>query len=105
MQPVTHIAPVPVDRERLALNDAGNDQWNQFFLELVRAVVVRAVADRGREPVGVVIGPHQVVGGCLAGGVGGIGRIGRGFGERRVIRAQRAVHLIGRYVVEPVPWH
>ena len=44
-------------------------------------------------------GPHQVVAGRLAGGVGAAGGVGRGLREAS-LRAERPEHLIGADVME-----
>jgi len=43
----------------------------------------------------------EQVGRRLARGIGGISRVGRIFGERRVVRAETSVDFVGRDVVEP----
>ena len=47
-----------------------------------------------------MIRPHQMVRRRLARRVGRVGRVRRGLAKRRVVRAERAVHLVGRDVVE-----
>ena len=76
-----------------------DDDRDEFFRELVGAVVVGAIGGDHRQAVGVVIGAHQQVAGGLAGGVGRIGRVGRGFGKIAG-RAQAAIDFIGGNMME-----
>ena len=69
---------------------------------MVGTVVVGAVAGGGVQAVGVVIGPHQVVRGSLAGRVGRVGGVGGGFLEGRVLRPKRTVDLVRGHVVKTV---
>jgi len=48
----------------------------------------------------MVIGAHQMVACCLGRGIRAVGCVGRRFGERRVVRPQRAVNLVSGYVQE-----
>ena len=55
MQPVAHIFPVAVDRERLTPQSPRDKVRNQLFRILIRPVVVRAARDQGRKTVCLVI--------------------------------------------------
>ena len=66
---------------------------------LFGAVVVGAVGRGHVHAVGVVIGAHDEIRTRLARGIGGVGRIGRGFGKESGF-TQGAVHLIRGNVVE-----
>ena len=94
------VGAVAVDRQRPAFERVERDQRDQLLRELPGAVVVGGVADHGRQPVGVVPGAHQVVGGGLAGGIGAARIVGRRLGERRIAGTERAEHLVGGDVVE-----
>ena len=98
-QPVAHLFTVAIDRQRLAGQGLGDHQRDEFFREVVRAVVVGTVGGQHRQPVGVVEGADQVVGGGLGGRVRGIGRVRRGLGEQPGF-AQAAVDLVGGHVQE-----
>ncbi len=104
VQPIAHVLTVAVDRQRLAVEQVDQAQRDQLFRKLVWAVIVGAVADRGGQAIGVVIGAHQMVGGGLAGGIGRVGGIGGGFAKRRIVRSQGAVYLVGGHVMETVRW-
>ena len=100
VEPVAHVHAVAVDRNRLAGQHALDHHRDQLLRELVRAVVVRAIGDDRGQAVGVMIGAHQHVARGLAGGVGRVRRVGRGFGEIAG-RAEAAIDLVGGDVVEP----
>jgi hypothetical protein len=100
VEPVADLLAVAVHGQRLAGQGVGDHQRDELLGEVVRAVVVGAVAGGDRQAVGVVPGAHEVVGGGLAGGVRAVGLVGLGFGEGRVVGAQRAVHLVGAHMVE-----
>ena len=89
---------VAIDRQRLARQGVDDHQRDQLFGKVVRAVVVGAVGGEHRQAVGVVVGAHQVVAGGLAGRVGAVGLVAVGFGEGRVVLAQRAIDLVGGHM-------
>jgi len=60
-QPVTYVLSLAVNREWLLVADVVDEERNQFFGELIGAVVVRAVGDDSRHSVGVVEGTYEVV--------------------------------------------
>ena len=60
-EPVAHILAVTVDRQFLPLEGVVDDQRNEFFREVVGAVVVGAVGNQGRQVIGVVVGADQMV--------------------------------------------
>ena len=121
-EPVAHVLTLAVDGEGFALTDVVDEEGYQFLRELVGTVVVGAVGDERRHAVGVVVGAHEVVARCLRCRIGGVGivfgrlkeelravghvilarglcgeRSGRALGMRQF---ERAVDLVGRYVVE-----
>ena len=123
IQPVANVLALAVHRQGLAVADIVDEQGYQFLRELVGAVVVRAVRNYGRHPVGVVEGPYER--GSLRRAVGTVGAVSRGLTEELVpvhlvgadVRVNTlgmgqlkgTVHLVGRDVVEelalplPVP--
>ncbi len=99
VQPVADIRAVAVDGQRFAVECVQDHQRDQFFGELKRSVVVRAVGDERLQIVGVMIRAHEVIGRRLARGVGRVRRVRRVFAEESG-RSQRAVHLVGGHVQE-----
>ena len=100
MQPVAHVAPIPIDRDRFTRQRAVNREWNEFFRKLERAVIVRTVGDQGRQPVGMVPGTHQMVARCLGRAVRAVRCIRRMLVKRWVLGAQRAEYFVGGDVQE-----
>lgn len=100
VEPVADLLAVAVDRHRLAGQGVVDHQWDELFREVVGAVVVRAVGGQHRQPVGVVIGPHQVVGGRLGRRVGTVRLVAVVLGEGRIARCQRAIDFVGGDVEE-----
>lgn len=123
IQPVAHVFPLAIYRQRLAVTDVVDEQRNQLLRELIRPVVVRTVRHDGRHAVRVVECPHKVVTACLAGRVGAVWiilrilveeilpvrqvmfrRRSRGSERRldtlRMCHLQRPVYLVGRDMIE-----
>ncbi len=61
IQPVTYILALAIDRERLTVTDIVDEQRNELFRELIRAVVVGAVRHNGRHTEGIVEGTDKVI--------------------------------------------
>ena len=101
VEPVAHVHAVPIDGDGFAAQDALNDDGDELFGELIRAVVVRAVRDECRQPVGVIVGTNKQVACGLASGVGRVRRVGRGLGEES-FRAERTEDFIRADVQESV---
>ena len=99
VEPVAHVAAVPVDRQALPLDRVQDHEGDELLGELVGAVVVRAVGEEGRQAVRLVVRAHEVVGARLRGRVGRVRRVGRRLREGPG-RAERAVDLVGRDVQE-----
>lgn len=108
VDPVAHVLAPAVQLRPLALEDVRDLAGNELLHMLVRAVVVRAVGNRG--PQAVRAGPraHQHVGRGLRARVRA-GRMVRG-GLRelgRIVQGEVAVHLVRAHVVvaDAVPAH
>ena len=99
-QPVAHLPAIAVNGQRLARERMRDDERNQLFRKVVGAVVVTAVGNQRRQPVGVVPGAHQVVACGLRRCVRAVGRVGSFFVKRRRVRCQGTIHLIGRDMQE-----
>ena len=61
-EPVANVFSCPVDGNGFAGDGVENDDGDQFFGKLPRAVVVLAVRHNGGEAIGVVPGADEVVG-------------------------------------------
>src|SRR5258708_3601010 len=101
VEPVTNVLAIAVDRQRFSGESEANDKRDQFFRELIRAVIVGAIGGERRQSVGAVIGAHQLIRRGLARRVWTVGRIGRGFPEWGSTDLKRAIDLVGRNVKKP----
>ena len=61
IQPVAHVLALAIDGQGPAVADVVDEQRDELLRELVRAVVVGAVGHERGHPVGVVVGPHEMV--------------------------------------------
>ena len=100
IKPVADIAAVAVNRNLATVQYARQAQRNQLFREVIRAIVIGAIAGRYLQAVCVLIRSHQVIAAGLARRVGRIGLITRGFGKRRIVCREGAVHFVGGYMVK-----
>lgn len=66
VEPVADVVAGAVEGQKLVVERVEDDQGDQFFRKLARAVVVRAVGGDHRQAVGVAPGAHEVVARCLA---------------------------------------
>src|ERR1051325_5059857 len=99
VEPVADVHAVAVNRNRLAGEDALDDDRDELLGKLIWAVVVRAIGNNGRQAVRVMIGAHEHVAAGFARGVGGVWRVRSGFGEI-TRRAEAAVDFVGGNVME-----
>jgi hypothetical protein len=97
IEPVTHVHAVAVHGKRLVRQALDDHVRDQLLREVIGPVIVGAVRHHGRKIVGLVPRPHEVIGRCLARGIGRVRRIGRAFGEQ-ALRPERAVDFVGRHV-------
>ena len=67
VEPVANLLAIAVNRQRLAGKGVVDDERDELFREVVRAVVVGAVGSQNRKTVGVVVCANQMVAGRLAG--------------------------------------
>src|SRR5579863_10334492 len=100
IEPVADIAAVAIDGHRLALQGVEDRQRNQFLGKMIRAVVVRAIRADDGQSISVAPGAHEMIGGGLRGGVGGVRPV-RAELMKEIVRAERAKDLVGRHVMEP----
>jgi len=95
VQPVAHLLPIAIDRQRLARAGIGNHQRNQLLGEVIRTVVIAAIGGQHRQAIRVVPGANEVIGRGLAGAVRAVGLVRVLFGKRRIFGAQRAIDFVG----------
>ena len=69
MDPVAHIQPVAIDRQRLAAQRVQDHQRDEFLGKLIRPVVIRAARDDDLLPVSVMMRERDQVRRSLARGV------------------------------------
>ncbi|MNI85165.1 hypothetical protein D3C76_1749980 [compost metagenome] len=60
-QPVTDLRTVAIHWQRLAMNGVENDMGDQLLGKMVWPVVIRAVGDHHRQPIGTVPGADQMI--------------------------------------------
>ncbi len=97
VEPVADVQAVAVEGDFFAFHQIGDEERDQFFGEMVWAVVVAAAGDQHGHVEGVEIGADQAIGGGFAGAVGAVGLERRFFGEFELgpIFGQRAVDFVG----------
>ena len=66
VEPIANILALAVDRQRLSIERLDDHERNEFFRKMIGAVIVRAIGEQGRQPIGLVPGANQMVGGRLA---------------------------------------
>ena len=79
MKPVAHVHAVAVDRQLAAVQCVQQEERDQLLRKLEGPVIVRAIAGRRLQPVGVVVGAHQMVGARLGRGIRRVRRVGAWF--------------------------
>ena len=99
-QPVTDIAAVAINRQRLAGQGIENHQRDQLFRVMKGAVIIRAVGGQHGQAVSMKPGADQMVGCRFRRRIRAVGLVWMGFGEWRIARLQRAVHFIGGHMQE-----
>ena len=93
VEPVPDVLPVAVDGQGFSSHGGQDHERYELLRKVVGPVVVRAVCGERGEPVSVVVGPHEMVGGRLGGGVGGVGPV-RALLGKVALGPQRPVHLV-----------
>src|SRR5208283_1462533 len=67
VEPVTHVEPVTVYRQRLSFDRIEDYERRKLFRKLPRTVIVRTIRNECGDPKGMKICPHQVIACSLAG--------------------------------------
>src|SRR5262245_42436288 len=102
-QPVANIEPPPVDQHGFAYEPLDDRQRDELFWELMRPVVIRAIGEQNREPVGMAPCSDQMVRRRLAGRIGGA-RIVPGLLGKSSVFLQRAINLVRGDMKESEVW-
>ncbi len=76
IKPVSDLFAVTIYRQGFIKQDIDDYKGDKLFRKLKGAVVVGTITDGGVKPVGLMVCTNQMVGGGLAGSIGGIWRIG-----------------------------
>ena len=101
VDPLTAVRGRGVQGQGLVIEGQGREERDDLLRELVGPVVVGAVGDGHRQPVGLVVGAHGVVGPRLGGVVRRAGPVGRLLVEGLVgVEVEVAVDLAGGDVVK-----
>ena len=75
-QPISNVVAFAVDGQGLFIDDVVDHQWNEFFWEMMRAIVIRAIAHLDGQAVGVEIGAHKMIRRRFGGRIGAARVIG-----------------------------
>jgi hypothetical protein len=70
VEPVAYLKTISVQRNRLSVQRVCDRERDQLLGKLVRPVIVGAVRQRNRKPVGSGVSADQMVCGSLARGIG-----------------------------------
>ena len=101
IEPVANVGAIAIDRQRLTGERIQNHHRNELFREVKGSVVVGAIGQHHRQPVGFMPGAHQMIARGFGGRIGRARIIGSLFREHhRFIGRQTAIDLIGRDMME-----
>jgi hypothetical protein len=82
VQPVTDVVALAVEGNMLVVDEVGNEEGDDLFRKVERAIVVGAAGDREVETVCAMVAARQEVTACLRSRVGGVGFEGSILGPR-----------------------
>ena len=108
VDPVAHVLAPAVQLRTLPVQNVRDLARDELLHMLVRAVIIRAVRDRGADAVRTRPRAHQHVRCRLRGAVRGARMVRGGFGEPgRIVQGKVAVHLVRAHVMvaDAVPAH
>lgn len=100
IQPVPNLLAIAINRQGFTRQRIGDDQRNQLLREVIRPVIVRAIARRHRQPIGVMPSTHQMIAGRLARRIRAVWLVRISLGKGRVHRLQRTIHFIGAHMMK-----
>ena len=75
IKPISDVRALTIDRKWYSFADIMNHQRNKFFRKLIRPVIVAAVADDNRKPIGSMISSHEMITRCFGSRIGTPGRV------------------------------
>ena len=61
IEPVAHVLPLTIYRQRLAMADIVDEEGNQLLRELIRAVVITAVGNDSGHTIGIMESTDEMV--------------------------------------------
>ncbi len=99
IQPVSCIFSVAVNGQRFFIQNIVNTQGNQFFREVVGAVVIGAVGHNKRKAIRISVGAHQMIRGGLGSGIRRFWIIRCLFGEEAGF-AQRPIDFVRGHMIK-----
>ena len=94
VKPVADLGASAVNGQRLAIEGFFDNERDEFFRELIRSVVVRAIGGDGWDAVGLMIGADEVIAGGFGGRVRAVGLVGVLFGKGGGIWCERAEDFV-----------
>jgi hypothetical protein len=93
IEPIAYIPPASVDRQTDALQGIDDDQGNELLRKVIGPIIVRAVGNECRQPVGMIPGADEVIRRGLRSGIRRVRTVRRCFGKVTGIR-QRAEYFV-----------
>src|ERR1700687_1737801 len=82
VQPIADVQTIAVNGQSFFSQTFDDHMGNELLGKMIGTVVVRAVSNNCRQLVSFTPCPNQMIGGSLACGVGGVGGVRAGFGEK-----------------------
>ncbi len=100
IKPVTHVFAFSIDGKWLLMTNVIDKERNEFFWELIGAVIVGAVCYQSRHAVGIMIGTYEVIGRSFGGGIGAVWEVAGGLSEEAAVKLKRTIDFVRRDVIE-----
>src|SRR5690606_13347961 len=102
-KPVASIFPIAIDRKRFVMDNIMDTQRYQFFWEMIRSIIVRAIGYHYGQSVGIVIGSYKMVGTGFRCRIGRMRIVGGVFIKKSCF-TQSTIYFVGRNMVESFPF-
>ena len=100
IEPVPNLATIAIHRQWLTMEGVQDDMGDQFFGEVIWAVVIGTISHNDRQTISTVPSSNQMIRARFAGRIGATGGIGCGFGKQIIGSVEITIYLIGRYMVK-----